>query len=99
MKQSGRVPSRHALMRLGGLISATALLTACGAAEPSDAAGEENLGAASQALVTEDGLADAYALFKQTFTGFGFDQQFNMGYGFHPGLSTEKLPGAAQGGQ
>jgi len=84
---------------VGGLVSIAALVAACGAVGPSDAGGDENLGVAAEALVAEDGLADAYALFKQTFTGFSFDQQLNMGYGYHPGLSTEKLPGAAQGGQ
>ena len=40
---------------------------------------------AHQALTTaEDGLADAYALFKQQFTGSGFDQRFPIGFGFHP---------------
>jgi hypothetical protein len=99
MNECGRVSLGRAVARLSGVVSTAALVAACGAAEPSDAAGEENVGASSQALTTEDGLADAYALFKQTFTGFGFDQQFNMGYGYHPGLSTEKLPAAAQGGQ
>src|SRR5205814_5778188 len=45
----------------------------------------------TSALTTEDGLADAYAQFKQTFTGQGFDVVFPLGYGFHPGLSTEKI--------
>ncbi len=85
----------RALARWGSLASTAALVTACGAADPSS----EQTERVGEALVSEDGLADAYALFKQTFTGFGFDQQLTMGYGFHPGLSTEKLPAAPQGGQ
>jgi len=46
----------------------------------------------SEALTTEDGLADAYALFKSQFVGtLGFDKTFPIGYGYHPGLSSEKL--------
>ncbi|HXI55303.1 MAG TPA: hypothetical protein VNO55_04560 [Polyangia bacterium] len=59
-----------------------------------------DLGAAQSAVtVAEDGLADAYALFKQNFVAVGFDRQFRMGFGFHPGLSTEKLPAHPQNGQ
>ena len=50
------------------------------------------LESSQHALTTEDGLADAFASFKQDFVAFGFDQQFRIGYGFHPGLSTEKTP-------
>jgi len=89
----------RALARLGSLVSVTTLTLACGSAEPRDLAGDESLEKTSEALVTEDGLADAYKLFKDTFTSFGFNQQLTMGYGFHPGLSTEKLPPAPQGGQ
>ena len=89
----------RASVRLGSLVCASALLAACGAAAPADRLSEEEVGTTTEAVTSEDGLADAYALFKQTFTGFGFDRNLTMGYGFHPGLSTEKLPGAAQGGQ
>jgi cytochrome c peroxidase len=42
--------------------------------------------------LTEDGLADAYTEFKRIFvTLSGFNQVFPIGYGYHPGLSTEKL--------
>jgi hypothetical protein len=98
MMERGSVFLGRAVTRLGGMVSAAALVAACGAAEPQDAE-EQTLGTTSEALTGEDGLADAYAQFKQTFTGFGFDRQLNMGYGYHPGLSTEKLPSASQGGQ
>lgn len=40
----------------------------------------------------EDGLADAYTLFKEQFVfRLGFDERFRIGYGFHPGLCTERL--------
>jgi hypothetical protein len=53
----------------------------------------DSVATSSAALATEDGLADAYALFKSQFTGpnLGFDKVFPIGYGYHPGLSTEKL--------
>jgi hypothetical protein len=46
-----------------------------------------------QAVTTaaEDGLADAYAGFKELFVGFGFDARYRIGFGHHPGLSTERL--------
>jgi hypothetical protein len=47
--------------------------------------------AAVAAAAGSDGLKDAFAIFTQIFTASGFDQQFLIGYGFHPGLSTEKL--------
>jgi hypothetical protein len=43
-----------------------------------------------QALVGEDGLAEAYGFFKPLFEQFGFNAQFPMGMGHHPGISTEK---------
>ena len=95
MNERGLMCLGRVVSRCGALASTAVLLAACGAADP----GAEQTERFDEALVTEDGLADAYALFKQTFTGFGFDQQLTMGYGFHPGLSTEKLPAAPQGGQ
>lgn len=95
-----RLGARGAALRLLSMVSASVLLAACGAAAPASSRdeNEEALGQVSEALVGEDGLADAYALFKQSFTGFGFDRTLNMGVAFHPGLSTEKLP-ATTGGQ
>jgi hypothetical protein len=85
-----RVFLRRVITRWSSLLPAAALLAACGGVDPS--VGEGSLGSTTQA-VTEDGLADAFATFKQTFVGFGFDQNFAIGYGFHPGLSTEKING------
>jgi mono/diheme cytochrome c family protein len=100
MIERGRVSISRAWTRLSCVVSAASLVVGCGAAEPaasSEAA--ETQGSSREALIIDEGLAEAYALFKQNFTGFGFDQNLTMGYGFHPGLSTEKLPNAAQGGQ
>jgi hypothetical protein len=49
-----------------------------------------------QAVTTaaEDGLADAYAGFKELFVGFGLDARYRIGFGHHPGLSTERLANA-----
>jgi hypothetical protein len=47
------------------------------------------LSSESQALEAEDGLAEAYAFFRQQFTLVGFDQAFRIGAGIHPGLCTE----------
>jgi hypothetical protein len=87
-------------------IVATTLVAACGGAElgqSEGSSGENVASAGAAATATEDGLADAYALFKQSFQAIFFDPNFprelTMGFGFHPGLSTEKLPAAAQGGQ
>jgi mono/diheme cytochrome c family protein len=95
-----RLAARGAALRLLSMVSASALLAACGAEAPASSSdeSEETLGQVSEALGGQDGLADAYAQFKQSFTGFGFDRTLNMGVAFHPGLSTEKLP-ATTGGQ
>ncbi len=53
----------------------------------------ETASSTSEALTPAvDGLADAYALFKSQFAGnLGFDKAYPIGYGYHPGLSSEKL--------
>jgi len=48
---------------------------------------------ASDAPQTEDGLAEAFAAFTQSFAGNDFDANFPLGFGYHPGLSTEKVLG------
>jgi cytochrome c peroxidase len=56
----------------------------------------------ASALTTEDGLAQAYAIFKDLFTQQREDQHHHIGFGFHPGLSAHKLlgpNGAPLGGQ
>jgi hypothetical protein len=48
--------------------------------------------APSAAAAPEDALADAFALFKKVFvTDLHFDENFPIGFGFHPGLSTRKI--------
>jgi hypothetical protein len=48
----------------------------------------------SEAALTEDGLAEAYAIFKDLFaTQQGEDKHHHIAFGFHPGLSTQKLLG------
>jgi hypothetical protein len=45
-------------------------------------------------LASEDGLAQAYAIFQDLFTTQQHeDQHHHIGFGFHPGLATEKLFG------
>jgi cytochrome c peroxidase len=59
------------------------------------------LQAAATVVPPEDGLAEAYGIFKQTFVNDGEDQHFHLGYGFHPGLSSTKIlvDGAPVSGQ
>lgn len=55
---------------------------------------EAPVAAIASAATGEDGLAQAYAIFKDLFTvQFREDQHHHVGFGFHPGLSTEKLLG------
>jgi hypothetical protein len=80
------------------IVPAAALLAACGA-EPAQDHGPsvENVATDEAAATTEDGLADAYALFKRSFESIffppDFPQDVHVSFGFHPGLSTEKLAG------
>jgi hypothetical protein len=85
--RSPRRPSAPALA-LSFLTPVTAALLAAGCVADTGA-GEVEL--TRQALTGEDGLADAYAVFKQEFMRAGLHVEFAIGYGFHPGLSTEKL--------
>src|SRR5260221_3227330 len=72
----------------------TALLaTACGGSDLGAVDPPENPASSDQQATAEDGLADGFNTFKQTFVNFGFDLRFPIGYAFHPGLSTEKLTG------
>ncbi|HEY1536191.1 MAG TPA: hypothetical protein VGF76_19355 [Polyangiaceae bacterium] len=75
-------------------LSVAGLAMACSGGVKDDGASADSnaVKSGSEALTTEDGLADAYALFKSQFVGtLGFDKTFPIGYGYHPGLSTEKL--------
>jgi cytochrome c peroxidase len=74
------------------LAAAVAIAGCSASASPNDGASrEEQVASTSEAVTTEDGLAEAYATFKQDFVNFGFDQRFIMGFGFHPALSTEEI--------
>lgn len=87
-------------MRFKGLLSSrrgragflTTLALAAGAscgngldAEP------ESVGVTTAAVTTEDGLADAFALFSGDMAFTGLDSTFFMGAGYHAGLSTERV--------
>jgi hypothetical protein len=74
----------HALRVLPFLLFATACADV--ATEDLD---EPTLAEHSAALDAEDGLAEAYAFFRAQFTLVGFDRQFRIGAGAHPGLGTE----------
>ena len=83
------------------VLAVAGFATACSGSAPSGsttASSEPDaLVSTSQALVSEDGLADAYALFKSQFAGnLGFDKAYPIGYGYHPGLSSEKLTTAGR---
>src|SRR5690349_6304806 len=82
---------RQVVTRWSSLLPAAALVAGCGGAAGIEGSNEE-LSSASQAL-TEDVLADAFATFTQSLVNFGFDQNFSIGYAFHPGLSIEKIAG------
>jgi hypothetical protein len=53
------------------------------------------VGHVERAVGSEDGLAEAYQVFKQSFINDGQDQRFRISYGFHPGLVTEKVSNGA----
>src|SRR6185503_517069 len=85
--------------RGSSIAAAAVLVAACGGADlgQGNGASSETVASTEAAVTaTEDGLADAYALFKELFQGIFFNPDFAqdlpMGYGFHEGLSTEKLP-------
>src|SRR5260221_7810711 len=78
---------------LSGFLGMAAFVAGCGGSlqkndEPSI---DEKIGSKEGAATSEDGLSQAFATFKQDFIAAGFDQRFSIGFGFHPGLSTEKL--------
>lgn len=72
-----------------------AALSACSGDFDASEAVAEDVAEIGEALTEpEDALVDAYALFKKQVLQLGFDQTFVIGYGYHPGLSTQKLPDA-----
>jgi cytochrome c peroxidase len=69
-------------------LAASSLLACDGRATPA----VEEVATLTAALTAEDGLAEAFAQFKHDFVdNNGFDRSYRIGFGFHPGLSTEKL--------
>ncbi len=85
---------------VGLMVLGLVALTGC-SGDPNLTGRDDDFGVASseQALVS-DGLADAYTLFKSDFQArFAFDQNYPIAYGYHPGLSTEKLVTAGQTAQ
>jgi cytochrome c peroxidase len=52
---------------------------------------EEGLDSESSALTGEDGLAEAYGVFQQTFVQEGRDVDFRIGFGKNPALGTESV--------
>src|SRR4051812_5619062 len=65
--------------------------TSGGAAE-SGVTDNAELGASAPS-VAEDGLADAFSTFLDAFQNSSLDSQFSMGFGYHLGLSSEKVTG------
>lgn len=67
----------------------------CGAApeDSEDVADAASIDGEELAATAEDGLADAFALFAQTFSNGSASSLYTLGLGYHPGLSTEKLAG------
>src|SRR5690606_37769731 len=80
--------ARRAAAAASWLLSTALLGSACAEGAPLDEEGPQ-LAHADQALVGEDGLAEAYAFFRKNFTLVGFDRLYRIGAGAHPGMSTE----------
>src|SRR5262245_9107991 len=100
MCRSGGTPRmRSARFGRNGTICFLAIVST--AAGCSGGPGAASWQAAATATPPEDGLAEAYGIFKQTFENDGENRRFHLGYGFHPGLSTSKIlvDGAPVGGQ
>ena len=72
------------------LVSTLTLASACAEPYQSELTDPE-LALESQALVSEDGLSEAYAFFREQFTLVGFDRAFRIGAGVHPAMCTELL--------
>ena len=80
---------RRSLWNLAGVIGLMAAVSGC-----SGVVSGEEVAESDSALVVEDGLAQAYAIFKDLFTTQQHeDVHHHIGFGFHPGLSTQKLLG------
>ena len=87
-------------MQHGGIVPFTVAVAGllAGCVDPGDA--PEPVGAAAQAVSSEDGLAEAFGIFTQNFVADGQDQRFTIGFGFHPGMVTQRVAvaGAAASG-
>jgi hypothetical protein len=94
-------PSRPSIVSAGihrsaGLLIVLILggaLANCSSAPPASGArgGAEAVGTTASPLATEDGLAEAYGVFKSLFTQNAQDQHYVIGFGYHAGLSTQKI--------
>jgi hypothetical protein len=78
-------------------LTAAGVLAACGASPEDPASTESSVGTEAERASTkpEDGLKDGFDTFINTFEGDNFDAQYRIGYGFHPGLTTEKVTGSS----
>ncbi len=83
----GRTASFIAVLSLG------AALANCSSAAPEARLGiaPEETAQTASAVTTEDGLAQAYGVFETLFTQNGQDHGYVIGFGYHPGLSTQKI--------
>src|SRR2546430_9909483 len=63
-------------------------VVAVGCAPTDEQASVPALQQRTEAVTGEDGIADAYATFKNLVSLFGFDHRLPIGYAFHPGLVT-----------
>jgi cytochrome c peroxidase len=75
---------------LGSLAGILTLLGVAAGCSSAPAAGTDSTDWTSQAVV-EDGLAQAYGIFKQNFTASNEDKTFHIGFGYHPALSSQKI--------
>src|SRR5688572_26604907 len=80
--------ARRAAAAASWLLSTALPGSACADGAPLDEEAAE-LTQATQALVGEDGLAQAYQFFRENFTLVGFDRLYRIGAGVQPGMSTE----------
>ncbi len=83
--------------KMAAFAGSVALLGAVGCSGVNSTETSEDEVQAHAEALTEDGLSQAYDLFKSQFvTQLAYDQNYPIAYGYHPGLSTEKLVTAGQ---
>ncbi len=86
--------------RLAGVVAVAMGALAAGAgAGCSDEASvsHDAVGHVQQALSVEDGLAEAYQVFRTRFVAEHQDEEFVIGFGFHPGIVTTRVTASAGG--